>query len=408
MDLATFHSLLSRPGQAALAEAAALKPTEATFLACFETLRNRLAQPAVQGHSGRGVRHELYPPAVAKAAVETALLRLRARDKFTDADRMYFTREALEQATSEPVARHRAKRFVAFGRVADLCCGIGADALALAAAGLTVDAVDSDPLRVAMAEANAAALGFADRVRCHVADALAVPLPDAKAAFADPDRRADGRRYLDPEDYTPPLSALRARFAPDFALAVKIAPGVAQADLRGIDAEVEFVSLAGELKECVLWFGPLRTVTRRATVLPGGDTLFAGVLRDPPPHAEVGAFLYDPDPAVTRAGLVPDLAERLGAHPIDPQVQLLTADRHTPTPFATAFRVEHAAPFHAKRLRDYLRRHAVGRVTVIKRGSPADADDLVRKLKPDGPHHRTLILTRTDGWHAMLVCERLG
>jgi SAM-dependent methyltransferase len=390
MDIATFHSLLSGQGRSAIAEAAALSPTDSNFLACFETLRKH------------------HPPALAKAAIETALLRLKARDKFAAADRMYFTREALEQATSEPVARHRAERFAGFGRVADLCCGIGGDALALAAAGLTVDAVDSDPLRVLMVEANAVALGVADRVRCHVGDALTVPLPEAKAAFADPSRRADGRRYLDPEDYTPPLSALRARFAADFPLAVKIAPGVAQADLRDTAAEVEFVSLAGELKECVLWFGPLRTAARRATVLPSGDTLFAEAPRDPRPHAEPNAFLYDPDSAVTRAGLVSELAERLDARPLDPQVSLLTSERHTPTPFATVFRVEHVAPFHVKLLRDYLRRHAVGRVTVVKRGSPADADDLMRKLKLDGPHHRTLILTRTDGWHAMIVCDRLS
>jgi SAM-dependent methyltransferase len=390
MDIATFHSLLSCEGQSTLVEAAALGPTDATFLACFEQLR----------------KHR--PSTLAKAAVETALLRRKARDKFPDADRMYFTRDALEQATSEAVARHRARRFAKFGQVADLCCGIGGDALALAATGLAVDAIDSDPLRVRMTEANAAALGFADRVRCQTADALAVPLPEAKAAFADPARRADGRRYLNPEDYTPPLSALRARFAPDFPLAVKIAPGVVQADVRDLGAEVEFVSLGGELKECVLWFGPLRTTARRATVLPGGDTLFADNPREPRLYAEVGAFLYDPDPAVTRASLVHDLAECLDTRPVDPQVQLLTADRHTQTPFATVFAVEHVAPFHLKLLRDYLRRHAVGRVTIIKRGSPADADDLLRKLKLEGPHHRTLMLTRTDGWHAMIVCQKVS
>lgn len=403
MDIDTLQQLLTPAGQAALADAAVLSPTDATFLACYESLRKRLAQPAVQGHSGRGVRPELNASPLAKAAVETALLRLKARAKFADADRMYFTREALEQATSDAVARHRARRFAPYGRVADLCCGIGGDALALAAAGCAVEAVDSDPLRAAMAEANAAAVGRDVRVR--VGDALALPL-DVSAAFADPDRRADGRRFLNPEDYAPPLSALRARFPANFPLAVKAAPGVARADVSELDAEVEFVSLGGELKECVLWFGPLRTAARRATVLPTGDTLSTDTPADPLSHREVGAFVYDPDPAIVRAGLVHDLAGRLGARPIDPQVSLLTSDVHTPTPFATAFAVEHVAPFHVKLLRDYLRRHAVGRITIVKRGSPADADDLQRKLKLDGPGHRTLLLTHTDGSHAMIVCER--
>lgn len=389
MDLTTFRELLTPAGAAALAAAAALAPTEAGFLACFDSVRKR------------------HPAELAKAAVETVILRQKARAKFSGAGRMFFTREALEQATSEVVARHRAARLAPFGPVADLCCGIGGDALALAAAGASVVAVDTDPLHVAMAGANAAALGLAGRVRCVVGDALTVPLPEVKAAFADPARRAGGRRYLDPEDYSPPLSALRGRFPADFPLAVKAAPGVSWNDLSETDAEVEFVSLAGELKECVLWFGPPRTAARRATVLPSGDSLAAEIPHEPRPAEPVSAFLHDPDPAVTRAGLVHDLAECIGAAPIDDQVQLLTSSRHAPTPFATAFAVEHAAPFHARLLRDYLRARRVGRVTVIKRGSPADADDLLRKLKLGGPAHRTVFLTRADGQHVMVVCERL-
>ncbi|MBP3954724.1 hypothetical protein J8F10_05425 [Gemmata sp. G18] len=389
MDLEAFRQLLSPLGQSALGQAVALQPTEATFLACSAALRKH------------------HSPELAKIALETALLRIKARDKFADADRMYFTREALEQSTSDVVARYRAARSAGFGHVADLCCGIGGDALALASTGLTVDAVDIDPLRVAMTEANAAALGLSDRVLGIVGDALTVPLV-AKAAFADPNRRSGNRRFLSPEDYTPSLSALRARFPAGFPLAVKIAPGVAKSDLPS-DAEAEFVSLRGELKECVLWFGPLRGAARRATLLPSGDTLSAETPSDSLPLAEkVGAVVYDPDSAVTRAGLVRELAERIGADPIDFEVQLLTSDQHTATPFATAFAVEHAVPFHPKQLRDYLREHGIGRVTLIKRGSPADADEVLKKLKLDGPNHRTLLLTRVAGTHTAVVCERLS
>ncbi len=389
MDLETFRELLTPAGQRALKQAVAMQPTEASSLACIDALR------------------KYHGAAFATAALETALLRLKARDKFPDADRMYFTSESLEQSTSAVIARHRAGRFIGFGHVADLCCGIGADALALASSGLSVDAVDVDPLRVAMLEANALALGLQDRVRATVCDALMVPLLEAKAVFADPNRRAAGRRHLNPEDYTPSLSELRDRFAPRFPLAVKIAPGVARSDIPA-NAESEFISLRGEMKECVLWFGPLRGTARRATLLPSCDTLAAEVPRDSAALVPVGAVVYDPDAAVTRAGLVHDLAERIGAEPIDFEVQLLTSKQHAPTPFATVFRVEHAAPFHAKHLRDYLREHRVGRVTLIKRGSPADADVVLKKLKLDGPNHRTLLLTRAGGVHTAIVCERLN
>jgi hypothetical protein len=384
MDPHTFRELLSATGARALADATALEPNEATFLACANKLRKG------------------YSPELARAALETVLLRTKARAKFARADSMFFTREALEQATAEPVARHRAERLAPFGRVADLCCGIGGDALALATAGATVDAVDTDELRLAMCEANADALGFADRVNCVLGDALAVPLSEARAAFADPNRRVEGRRFLNPDEYAPPLRALRARFAPDFPLAVKVAPGIAHADIPR-DAEAEFVSLNGELKECVLWFGAPRTHARRATVLPSGDALAGGV-SEPCGIVPVGAVLFDPDPAVVRAELVPLLAEHTGARPIDEHVQLLTAGAVVRTPFARAFVVECAEPFNVGRLREHFRARRVGRVTIIKRGSPADADDVLKKLKLEGDGHRTLFLVRAAGAHTAIVC----
>ncbi|MCI0703911.1 MAG: SAM-dependent methyltransferase [Planctomycetia bacterium] len=389
MTLEAFRALLTSAGQIALLDAVALGPTESAFLACFETLRKR------------------HPPELAKAALETALLRIKAREKFAAAERMYFTRESLEVSTNEIVARHRARRFAEFEQVADLCCGIGGDALALAAVGLIVEAVDCDPLRVAMAEANASAIDLKEQIHFHTGDALSVPLPELHGAFADPARRVGGRRHLDPEDYTPPLSAIRARFPLDFPLGVKIAPGVAWRDLFGIQAEREFVSLCGELKECVLWFGPLRTTARRATVLPEGETLFAEEPASLRPISSIREVLYDPDPAVTRAGLIPNLAERLDTQPIDAEVQLLTSAHCIPTPFATAFAVELSAPFHARRLRDYLRERSVGRITPIKRGSSLDTNELMKKLKLDGPNHRTVFLTRAAGESVMVVCERV-
>lgn len=388
MNLAAFHELLTPIGQAALTRAAALGPTEATFLACFEKLRKD------------------YPPELTKAAIETVILRGKARVKFTQAERLYLTREALEQASGEVVARHRAARFAPFGVVADLCCGIGGDALALASQGLTVHAVERDPLRAAMTRANAAAVGLDERICVHEADALSVELPPVRAVFADPSRRDGGNRHLDPENYTPPLSAIRARFARDFPLGVKIAPGVAWDQIVGVGSEVEFVSVNGELKECVLWFGPLRTTTRRATVLPAGLSLTA----DKPSAPTLGAvkeYVFEPDPAVVRAGLAGLLAEQLGLHALDQTVMLLSGSVPVVSPFVTCYHVDWTDHYHPRRLNDYLRRHAVGRVTPVQIGSRIDPREVMRSLKLDGPDHRAVILTRMAGEQCMIVGERI-
>jgi len=130
MLLATFETLLTPAGQAALTAAAELHPTEDAFLADF----TRLSKSS--------------PPGLARAALETVLLRHKARSKFSRADAMYFTREALEQASGEEIARYRAGRFAAFGRVGDFCCGIGGDTIGLSERAEVV-AVDADPLRLA-------------------------------------------------------------------------------------------------------------------------------------------------------------------------------------------------------------------------------------------------------------------
>jgi SAM-dependent methyltransferase len=336
------------------------------------------------------------------------LLREKARAKYANADRMYFTREALEQSSGEAVSAYRAGRFAGIQLVLDLCCGVGMDAIQLALAGRGVYGIEVDPVRAGMANANAGACGVRPRVIVQVGDVLTMPMPNAQAVFADPSRRAGGRRVLDPERYEPPLGAVLGRLRPGVPLAVKIAPGVARSHLERYDAEAEFLSVDGELKECALWFGPLRSAKLRATVLPGPHTLAAQRPVPEPPPEEPGEFVFDPDPAVIRADLVGLLAGQLEAVPVDGGVAFLTGRRAVRSPFADCYRVEHAAPFHVGKVRDYLREHGVGRVTILKRAVELDVNEVTRKLKPDGPEHRHLILVRSLGRTVAIVAEKVS
>lgn len=388
MDLSSFATLLTPDGQALLAAAAELEPTTETFLISFK----RLAKLEERTD-------------VVRAALETALLRRKARSKFTRADVMYFTREALEQATSEVIARYRARRFVGCEVVGDLCCGIGGDALALAQVSRIV-AVDLDPLRLAMTVENVAAYGLRDRLEPRCVDLKQCEPPDATALFVDPSRRPGGKRTISLHDGEPPLEVIRSWLPRRPAIAVKVAPGVSWTELAALNGEAEFISLEGELKECVLWFGPLRTAARRATVLPGDSTLAA---ESPAPAAPPGPpleYLYDPDPAVVRAGLVTDLAVQLDARPLDASIAFLTAPKRHATPFATVYRIEDAMPFHLKRLRARLRELRVGRTTILKRGSAVDVTQLQWQLRLEGPEARVLVLTRVEGQPFVLIGQR--
>jgi SAM-dependent methyltransferase len=349
-----------------------------------------------------------HPAERVSAALTQARLRQRAAAKFgADAQRMYFTPDGVEQATRSEVAAWRAERFRALGvrRVADLCCGIGGDALALTRQGIAVLAVDRDPVTCAVAEANAAALGLADRIEVRCADVAEIPLEGCDALFADPARRGSRGRVFDPEAYSPPLSwAVEAARRVPYA-ALKVAPGIPHEAVPP-DAEAEWVSADGDVKEAVLWFGTGHAEPHRATLLRASGerhTLTGGTLPDPP-AGPVRRYLYEPDGAVIRAHLVAEVARALGgATLIDPTIAYLTSDTLTATPYATAYVIEEALPFNLKRLRALLRERKAGTVVIKKRGSALDPDELRRRLRPEGPHSCTVFLTRAAGAPVMLL-----
>lgn len=151
-----------------------------------------------------------YPTELVSAALAQARLRQRAVPKFgaDDAYRMFFTPNGVEQSTRKSVAEYRARRFAELGvrTVADLCCGIGGDALALARAGISVLAVDRDPLTAEVVRANADALGLGSLIEVRCTDVAEVATDPYDAVFVDPARRGGRGRIFNPEAYSPPLS----------------------------------------------------------------------------------------------------------------------------------------------------------------------------------------------------------
>src|ERR1700733_13561601 len=341
-----------------------------------------------------------YPPDLVAAALTQQELRVAALAKFSRAEEMLFTRAGLEQASSEITSAHAAARYPADGLVADLCCGIGGNLISLGSR-CPVLAVDLDPVSLAFARHNAAVYGAADRLATVRADVRDLPLSGVHAAFIDPARRAGGRR----------LSAGRVA-----AVGIKAAPGLPR-ELVPAGWEAEFVAVGRDLKEALLWSPALATTATRATVLPSGATLAAapGARRagadaqatapaDDVPIAEPGAFLFDPSPAVTRAGLVEDLARLLGAWKIDPAIAFLTDDREHRSPFARTLRVLESAPWHERDFARRLRELGIGAADIRRRGLAGDVPQIHRRLRLRGPGRATLVLTRVSGRPWGLIC----
>ena len=425
--------------------------------------RELLARLAAEPDSGGlalavRLRRE-YPADLVATATAQHELRLAARAKFSRAADMLFTRSGYEQSSSEPIARYRADRFGDARRVADLCCGIGGDLLALAP-GRAALAVDRDEVHARLALHNAAVYGETNNVRALVADVRDLSLAGLDAVFIDPARRsgpgtasagsgpaarsdaasaradaasaragtASAGRGGGPAGAAqrfraglsePPLDWCFALADRVPAVCVKAAPGL-PLDLLPEGWEAEFIADGRDLKEAVLWSPALATAPpagsdgpRRATVMSGTEprTMLA-YPGDPVPVTEPGEYLLDPNPAVTRAGLVEDLARALAAGggpddvaaKIDPRIAFLTLNWPAQTPFARTLRVLDSAPWNEKRFAKRLRELGIGAADIRRRGLAGDVDQIHRRLKLAGPNRGTIVITRVNDRPWGLIC----
>lgn len=378
-----------------------------------------------------------------RAATLQAELVERAQPRFgAVAGGILWSPDGLEQASRPGVAAYRARRLADAGvtSAADLTCGLGLDALAMAAAGIEVLAVEQDPATAALAAANARRLGWG-RVEVRVGSctdpSILAGVADVDAWFVDPSRRAasrgpDGRhlRLDDPQQWSPPWSWVVAQAGKPRVLMAKAAPGLphgAIEEIPGCAVDAQWVSQEGVLLEtCVTWW---RTQSSAASIPHGSETLHRSAVildatgtvlvrvdarvaaasnlqADPAEHGiqsqvpRPGEYLLDPDPAVVRAGVVTELADLLGARLVDPHLAYLTAVEPLPPelrPVARSWRILDAGRYDRKRLRAACAEHSIGQVEVTGRGRSLDPAKVQRDLKP-----------RTGGKRGVLVVMGIG
>jgi SAM-dependent methyltransferase len=394
VDLEAFRWLLTEPGQALLERASQVHDEQA-------------GDPV---RTASALRRGDVSAAHAAAALTQVELRRRAVAKLgADAARMYFTPDGLEQATRARVAAHRASRvaMASPSSVLDLGCGIGGDLVALASAGLTVAGVDRSTICVEVARANLAALGLGGAVQQASADEVDLSVFDV--VFADPARRTAAGRVFDAEGWSPSWSFVVSLLSR--ASTVKVAPGIPHS-LVPEGVEAEWVSDEGEVKEAALWSPQLATVRRRATVIGRGGL---ATLTDEDPSStsvrDVGAYLYEPDGAVIRAGLVGAVAAGVDGGLLDEHIAYVTSDEGFTTPYARTYEVLERLPFREKQLRAALRERDIGRITIKKRGVNISPDDLRARLSAagalSGSGEATLVLTRAAGHGTALLVHPL-
>uniref|UniRef100_UPI0025F1DCD5 class I SAM-dependent methyltransferase n=1 Tax=uncultured Agrococcus sp. TaxID=382258 RepID=UPI0025F1DCD5 len=314
----------------------------------------------------------------------------------------------LEQATRDWIAEHHAARMAATGAgsIADLGCGIGADARAFAAAGLRVHAVDADESTASLAAFNLrefpdaeATLGTAEDFDTSAVDAV----------WLDPARRGAHGRTPNPADWSPSL-AFAFGLAATKPLGVKLGPAIPH-ELLPLDAEWQWVGEGNETLEAAVYWGGaeresgLRSALVRSTA---GETELASTERMAPPEVTgVDDYVLEPHGAVIRAGLLPQLAEQLGATLVSDGIAYLTSTTPVRHPLVQTFEVTTIGPLKPKALNSALRAAEIGTVEIKQRGTGIDPAVFRKRLQLRGQGTATIILTRDRGEHRAVLAKRL-
>lgn len=374
----------------------------------------------------------------ARLVMEQASLRRRATEKFTHAQRMFFTTRGLEQATDQSVARYKAARFPTQQRVADLCCGIGGDLMALAERRPVVG-IERDPVTAAFASANALLPlppvdGWSDGP-CNVAQVVTADAADFGVAnyaawHIDPDRRPSGRRTTRVELHEPAPAVITRLLGECPNAAIKLAPASdfgtktygnkSRFDLiRWQQAELEWISRKRQCRQLVAWFGSLAGAPggRRATRLssdltvPGPDLVIGSFIgmpqKDLPVAGAIGRYVFEPDAAVLAADLTGALAADLRLQSVARGVAYFTSDEPRNSPLVDSFEVLDVMPYRAKAIKEWLRVRGIGRLDVKKRGIDLDPARVQRELHVSGDESVTLLLCRVRGKVTAILARRV-
>ena len=337
-----------------------------------------------------------YPHIDMPLAVQQIEGRRTAREKWPELlqceEFLYPPRLNREQASSTFTAQHKASLASDLTRVADLTGGMGIDSLALARVAESVDYVERDPALCRLMEHNTKALGI-NNISVHCADSIQwlASQETFDLLYLDPARRvASGRKVAAFEDCTPDfLSSLPLLLTHGRRLLVKASPMIdidmAVHQLPSV-SDVHVVSLDGECKEVLFLCGlPCDEPQIHCTLLSSktsctgsvGFTRSAEAAAIPTYAASVGAYLYEPDAALMKAGPFRLLCQWYGLQKLAPNTHLYTSDCLVKDFPGRTFRVLREVKPSRKAVAEAI---PGGKAHVAVRNYPIAAADLQRQL----------------------------
>lgn len=342
-------------------------------------------------------------------------LRRKADKKFLKSSKMLFTQKGFEQASSEKLADFHAQKTAPATTIADLCCGIGADLMKTAVGKKKIFAFDIDEETLNCAKYNCRNL---DNIIFSNSSALNFN-KQVDLIFADPDRRPSSKRTIDPEEMSPPFSKLLSFLYEKKlckTLMLKLAPAL---DFETLEREVlnrladkgyyycwDFVSESGVLKEILLTVSKdIPAYKREATILPDGYSL-KGTGKEIIAVGGWQRFLFEPDNAVIRGGLVNKLGIITGFKLLDKHIPLLSGNEIVMQKYGSLFEVVKLLPWRKKIIQRYIRDNMIGELIIKTRGLNKTSEDLLKEFKLKGHKKLILLVVRIGKSYQAAVLER--
>ncbi len=344
------------------------------------------------------------PDKLIKEMLSQIKLQKRNLVKIPISRELLFTEQGAQQASSWEIAKYHAKKFKVFKKVADLCCGIGVDLINIAKRKKKVYAIDLDVDTMGLAEYNCKRnnlnnidfkLGKAEEFDQQV-----------DAIFIDPDRRPGSNRRIAPEEYSPSFSKIMElrKICPN--IAVKLSPAIDYKRLNlPIDSTLEFVSENGTLKEILLCMGKLSTKNceRKAVLLSSNLILKNSDVKTK--VTEIQKILFEPDPAIIRAGLVQELGSKIDYNLIDSKLALLTGSQIAQSDFGKIYEVEEILKYDLKKVRKYVRENEIGELIIKTRGFPESVEKFRKKIKLKGRNSIVMFILRKGDDHIIVFSQ---
>jgi len=327
--------------------------------------------------------------------------------KFSEVEKYLFTEKGAQQASSTILAKYHAEKFKKFHTFADLCCGAGMDLIQIARDKKQVYAVDIDEETLLTARYNSQQEGLNNiEFQKQPAEDFCKPV---EAIFADPDRRPGSKRKIQKDDIQPTLEQLLHLWKITENIAIKLSPAMNYKNLNlEIDHTLEFISENGTLKEMLLCLGQLATPgsERIAIILPqkielNNQNVQIGV-------SEIKRYIFEPDPAIIRAGLVQECGAEIGYQLIDGKLALLSGNELVKSEFGKSFEVITMKSYNLKQLQKYCRENEIGELVIKTRGFSEKVEDFRKKLKLKGKNKETLFIIRKSDNHLMIFATAIS